>query len=43
MMEQHVTRVSEAGEEAVGKGLVFYREYLPDRAHVILAKEKLSF
>jgi hypothetical protein len=42
-MEQHITRVSEAREEAVGKEPLLYREYLPDRIHVILAKEKLSF
>jgi hypothetical protein len=27
----------------IGKELIFYREYLPDRVHVILVKEKLGF
>jgi LUD domain len=27
----------------IGKELIFYREYMPDRVHVILVKEKLAF
>ena len=27
----------------IGKELIFYREYMPDRVHVILVKEKLGF
>jgi len=27
----------------IGKELIFHREYLPDRVHVILVKEKLGF
>jgi LUD domain len=27
----------------IGKELIFYREYLPERVHVILVKEKLGF
>jgi acyl-CoA hydrolase len=42
-LEDERARLAYGQGSFIGKELIFYREYSPDRVHVILVKEKLGF